>query len=156
LIERAFNIKHAFNDSDSNSRRSPNTSPETAQRILSAAVAEFARHGFTKTTVRGIAAAADVSPGLVIHHFGSKDGSAQRLRRPCVRTDHGVEGTNAEYATMAVQMMFGDPEMSTAVDYLVKSLLDPSEHGQRYFDHYVDLVESLYHRRFRRLHLPAE
>src|SRR5699024_5034980 len=30
----------------------------------------------------------------------------------------------------------------TAVDYLVKSLLDPSEHGQRYFDHYVDVVES--------------
>ena len=128
--------------SDSNSRRSPNTSPETAQRILSAAVAEFARHGFTKTTVRGIAAAADVSPGLVIHHFGSKDG----LRSAC--DDHVFElitsakARNAEYATMAVQMMFGDPEMSTAVDYLVKSLLDPSEHGQRYFDHYVDLVES--------------
>lgn len=43
---------------------------------------------------------------------------------------------------MAVQMMFSDPELATSVDYLVKSLLDPSEHGQRYFDHYVDLVES--------------
>ena len=128
--------------SDSNSRRSPNTSPETAQRILSAAVAEFARHGFTKTTVRGIAAAAQVSPGLVIHHFGSKDG----LRSAC--DEHVFEriaeskAANAGYATMAVQMMFDDPEMSTAVDYLVKSLLDPSDHGQRYFDHYVDLVES--------------
>ncbi|MFP3395318.1 TetR family transcriptional regulator [Brevibacterium sp. SIMBA_078] len=128
--------------SDSNSRRSPNTSPETAQRILSAAVAEFARHGFTKTTVRGIAAVADVSPGLVIHHFGSKDG----LRSAC--DEHVFEriaeskAANAGYASMAVQMMFDDPEMSTAVDYLVKSLLDPSDHGQRYFDHYVDLVES--------------
>ena len=127
---------------DSNSHRSPNTSPETAQRILSAAVAEFARHGFTKTTVRGIAAAAQVSPGLVIHHFGSKDG----LRSAC--DEHVFEriaeskAANAGYASMAVQMMFDDPEMSTAVDYLVKSLLDPSEHGQRYFDHYVDLVES--------------
>ncbi|MGJ5725782.1 TetR/AcrR family transcriptional regulator [Brevibacterium sp. H602] len=127
---------------DSNSHRSPNTSPETAQRILSAAVAEFARHGFTKTTVRGIAAAAQVSPGLVIHHFGSKDG----LRSAC--DEHVFEriaeskAANAGYASMAVQMMFDDPEMSTAVDYLVKSLLDPSDHGQRYFDHYVDLVES--------------
>lgn len=127
---------------DSNSRRSPNTSPETAEKILSAAVAAFARHGFTKTTVRGIAAAAEVSPGLVIHHFGSKDG----LRSAC--DEHVFEriaeskAANAGYATMAVQMMFDDPEMSTAVDYLVKSLLDPSEHGQRYFDHYVDLVES--------------
>ncbi len=105
-------------------------------------MAEFAEHGFTKTTIRGIAAAAEVSPGLVIHHFGSKDG----LRSAC--DDHvfdlitNAKARNAEYATMAVQMMFSDPELATSVDYLVKSLLDPSEHGQRYFDHYVDLVES--------------
>ncbi|MBX4377656.1 TetR family transcriptional regulator, partial [Mycobacterium tuberculosis] len=43
--------------------RSPNSSPETAQRILDAAVREFAAHGFAKTTVRAIAAAAGVSPG---------------------------------------------------------------------------------------------
>ncbi|RAC10263.1 TetR/AcrR family transcriptional regulator, partial [Burkholderia multivorans] len=59
--------------------RSPNSSPETAQRILVAAVREFAAHGFAKTTVRAIAAAAGVSPGLVIHHFGSKEG----LRTAC-------------------------------------------------------------------------
>jgi AcrR family transcriptional regulator len=128
--------------SDSHPRRSPNSSPETAEKILSAAVAEFAAHGFTKTTVRGIAAAAEVSPGLVIHHFGSKDG----LRSAC--DDHvfdlimSAKESNAAYATMAVQVIFDDPEMSTALDYLIKSLLDPSEHGQRYFDHYVDLVET--------------
>ncbi len=122
--------------------RSPNSSPETAERILDAAVGEFAAHGFAKATVRGIAAAAGVSPGLVIHHFGSKEG----LRTACddhvfdLITEKKVE--NAGYAVMAVQMMFDDPAMSTAVDYLLKSLLDPSEHGQRYFDHYVDLVES--------------
>jgi AcrR family transcriptional regulator len=127
---------------DSDSRRSPHSSPETAERILSAAVAEFAEHGFTKTTIRGVAAAAEVSPGLVIHHFGSKEG----LRSAC--DDHVFEAItdakakNAGYAAMAVQMMFNDPEMTTAVDYLIKSLLDPSDHGQRYFDHYVDLVES--------------
>ena len=124
------------------STRSPHSSPETARRILSAAVAEFAEHGFTKTTVRGIATAAGVSPGSVIHHFGSKEG----LRSAC--DDHFFDqiteskAQNAEYRSMAVQMMFDDPEMSTAVDYLTKSLLDPGEHGQRYFDHYVDLVES--------------
>lgn len=129
-------------NSDSIPRRSPHASPETAEKILSAAVAEFAEHGFTKTTIRGIAAAAGFSPGLVIHHFGSKDG----LRTAC--DEHVFEriadskAKNAEYASMAMQMMFDDPEMTTAVDYLVKSLLDPSDHGQRYFDHYVDLVES--------------
>ncbi|WP_209370440.1 TetR/AcrR family transcriptional regulator [Brevibacterium renqingii] len=122
--------------------RSPNSSPETAERILSAAVREFAEHGFTKATVRGIATAAEVSPGLVIHHFGSKEG----LRSAC--DDHVFElitetkAQHADYAVGAMQVMFDDPKMRTAVDYLVKSLLDPSEHGQRYFDHYVSLVES--------------
>src|SRR5215470_455855 len=34
----------------------------------------FAEHGPDAVTVRQIATAAGVSPGLVIHHFGSKDG----------------------------------------------------------------------------------
>jgi TetR/AcrR family transcriptional regulator, regulator of cefoperazone and chloramphenicol sensitivity len=34
----------------------------------------FADHGPDAVTVRQIAAAASVSPGLVLHHFGSKDG----------------------------------------------------------------------------------
>jgi AcrR family transcriptional regulator len=34
----------------------------------------FAEHGPDAVTVRQIASAAGVSPGLVIHHFGSKDG----------------------------------------------------------------------------------
>ena len=34
----------------------------------------FAEHGPDAVTVRQIAATAGVSPGLVIHHFGSKDG----------------------------------------------------------------------------------
>ncbi|WP_181275002.1 TetR/AcrR family transcriptional regulator [Brevibacterium oceani] len=128
--------------SDSTSRRSPNSSPETAERILSAAVAEFAEHGFSKTTIRGIAAAAEVSPGLVIHHFGSKEGLRTACDEYVFEAITASKAKNAEYATMAVQMMFDDPAMATAVHYLVKSLLDPSEHGQRYFDHYVDLVES--------------
>jgi AcrR family transcriptional regulator len=41
-------------------------------RIREAALAQFAEHGFERTTIRGIAAAAGVSPGLVRHHFGSK------------------------------------------------------------------------------------
>lgn len=129
-------------NSESRSSRSPNSSPETAEKILTAAVGQFSAHGFTKATIRGIATAAGVSPGLIIHHFGSKE----ELRSAC--DDHVFEriseskAQNAGYASMAVQMMFDDPEMRTALDYLVKSLLDPTEHGQRYFDHYVDLVES--------------
>ncbi|MFN8068253.1 MAG: TetR family transcriptional regulator [Mycolicibacterium insubricum] len=50
----------------------------TAARIRDAAVDQFGRHGFG-VGVRAIAAAAGVSPALVNHHFGSKDG----LRTAC-------------------------------------------------------------------------
>ena len=47
-------------------------------RIRDAAIDLFGRDGF-RVSVRSIAAAAGVSPGLVIHHFGSKD----NLHRAC-------------------------------------------------------------------------
>ena len=51
----------------------------TTARIRDAAIARFPVDGIQGTTVRAIAANAGVSPGLVIHHFGSKDG----LHRAC-------------------------------------------------------------------------
>lgn len=50
----------------------------TAARIRDAAIEVFGDRGF-RVGVRVIAAAAGVSPGLVNHHFGSKDG----LRSAC-------------------------------------------------------------------------
>jgi AcrR family transcriptional regulator len=48
-------------------------------RIRDAALEQFAEHGFDGATIRGIAEAAGVSPGLVQHHFGSKEA----LRQAC-------------------------------------------------------------------------
>jgi AcrR family transcriptional regulator len=45
---------------------------ETEARILGAARHEFANSGYERATIRGIAAAAGVNPGLVVHYFGSK------------------------------------------------------------------------------------
>ncbi|AQT79077.1 TetR family transcriptional regulator [Mycolicibacterium litorale] len=50
----------------------------TAARIRDAAIDLFGSRGFD-VGVRAIAEAAGVSPGLVIHHFGSKEG----LRKTC-------------------------------------------------------------------------
>ncbi|MFF4233848.1 TetR family transcriptional regulator [Streptomyces sp. NPDC001820] len=47
--------------------------PGARERILKAARTEFAERGYDKTTVRGIAKAADVDPALVHHYFGTKD-----------------------------------------------------------------------------------
>jgi len=41
-------------------------------RIRQAAMAHFAEHGYERATIRGIAATAGVSPGLLRHHYGSK------------------------------------------------------------------------------------
>jgi AcrR family transcriptional regulator len=48
-------------------------------RIRDAAMALFAKHGVAATSLRGVARVAGVSPGLVVHHFGSKDGLVQAV-----------------------------------------------------------------------------
>ncbi|MFW0785412.1 TetR family transcriptional regulator [Gordonia sp. CPCC 206044] len=58
--------------------RSASDDRTTRARLRDTAIEVFARDGFA-ATVRTIAEAADVSPGLVIHHFGSKE----KLRAEC-------------------------------------------------------------------------
>ena len=45
---------------------------ETRERILSAAIVEFAEAGYDAATIRAIAARADVDAALVHHYFGAK------------------------------------------------------------------------------------
>ncbi|MCX4818497.1 TetR family transcriptional regulator [Streptomyces sp. NBC_01142] len=54
-------------------RTDSESGPGARERILQAARTEFAERGYDKTTVRGIARAADVDPALVHHYFGTKD-----------------------------------------------------------------------------------
>jgi len=53
----------------------------TRARIRDAAIACFADNGISATTARKVATVAAVSPGSVIHHFGSMEG----LRNECDR-----------------------------------------------------------------------
>ena len=46
---------------------------QTQERILSSARRLFAESGYDRTTIRAVAAAAQVNPGLVMHYFGSKE-----------------------------------------------------------------------------------
>lgn len=48
--------------------------PRNIERIRQAALQSFARSGTGATTMRGVAAAAGVSLGLVQHHFATKAG----------------------------------------------------------------------------------
>lgn len=55
------------------SRTDSADAPAARDRILAAAREEFSERGFDKTSIRGIAKAADVDPALVHHYFGTKE-----------------------------------------------------------------------------------
>lgn len=59
----------------------------TRERILSVAQSLFARHGYDGTSVRAVAAAADVAPNLVTRYFGGKPG----LFRAATTIDLGAD-----------------------------------------------------------------
>ena len=72
------------------------TDDRTAKaRIRDAAIECFARDGIDGTTARKVATSAEVSPGLVIHHFGSMEG----LRSAC---DRYVAATIRDYKRNAI------------------------------------------------------
>ncbi|MBN2848777.1 MAG: helix-turn-helix transcriptional regulator, partial [Coriobacteriia bacterium] len=75
---RLCQIEHGYSILNMRSAYHPDDR-KTAARIRDAAIARFGDVGFEKATVRDIAADAGVSPGLVLHHFGSKAG----LREAC-------------------------------------------------------------------------
>lgn len=65
---------------------------ETRKRILESAAKLFARQGLGRTSVREIAAAANVNVALVSHHFGGKD----KLYDACVDAMYGeLDGLSA-------------------------------------------------------------
>ena len=97
-------------------------------RIRDAAIHRFGTDGFG-ASVRAIAADAGVSPALVIHHFGSKDG----LRAAC--DEHVLqlirEGENDAFASSSPGELFADlaamDGYAPLVGYLVQALLAGGE-----------------------------
>ena len=93
-------------------------------RIRDAAIRRFGADGF-HASVRAIAADAGVSPGLVIHHFGSKDA----LRAACdehvlrmIREGETDAFTAASPGNLLAQLAAMD-DYAPLVGYLVQALL---------------------------------
>ncbi|MFF5212725.1 TetR/AcrR family transcriptional regulator [Streptosporangium sp. NPDC000396] len=115
----------------------------TRARIRDAAMGLFAEQGAKATTIRGIAAAAGVSPGLVQHHFGTKE----RLRQAC---DEYVLSYVREQASAGVtDRNLGKPEFIENVHrtapplmkYLGRALVDGSPRAAAMFDELVSVTE---------------
>lgn len=101
-------------------------------RIRTAALRLFAERGVAATSLREVARVAGVTPGLVVHHFGGKDGLHEAidgfvldLFREALDSVP-LEGLTREVAAardVAVTRMFEDnPE---AIDYLRRVVVTP-------------------------------
>ncbi len=80
--------------------------------IRNAALRLFAERGHDAVTVREIATAAGVSPGLVVHHFGSKDGLRAAVDA------HAGESFDAVFAELGGQdlaAMLASGEATTSI-----------------------------------------
>ncbi|MDJ0923664.1 MAG: TetR family transcriptional regulator [Acidimicrobiia bacterium] len=109
-----------------------------AARIRDAAISEFANNGVAGTSIRAIAAAAGVSPGLVIHHFGSKD----ELRVACDEFVAGIirevkGGAMASGGAFDVTAAFRTVGEIPAAKYLARTLVDGSPHVTELVDEIV-------------------
>lgn len=114
-----------------------------AARIRDAAIRRFATQGFT-ASVRQIAADAEVSPGLVIHHFGTKD----RLREVCdAHVSDQIRVAKTEVLTAADPGMFlsalaAVTDYAPLAGYVVRSLVAGGDLAARFIEHMVDDVRT--------------
>ena len=118
-------------------------SQDGAGRILAAAILLFGEHGVRGTTLKAIAAEADVSQALIVHHYGTKDG----LRAAC---DEYVADTIRERKeeTLAAEPQL-DPLMALRhlehgrplLRYLIRTLTEGGSHASELIDGMVDDAE---------------
>ena len=124
------------------SRESPDDR-STKARIRDAAIDCVAEHGVAATTARRVAAAAGVSTGLVIHHFGSMDG----LHAEC---DEYVAAVIRQRKSAAMEVGPGfDPlaamrgaSMAPLMGYLARALVDDSSAVNMLIDEMIDDAEA--------------
>jgi TetR/AcrR family transcriptional regulator, regulator of cefoperazone and chloramphenicol sensitivity len=109
----------------------------TRARIRDAAMAQFAEHGFKDATLRGIAATAGVSTGLVQHHFGTKEGLRQACDKAAVdiirRQLEVVEHLDSKVASPDFATVLYDTSPLLA-RYMIRLLVDGSSAAAWLFD----------------------
>ncbi|TDW29067.1 TetR family transcriptional regulator [Cryobacterium psychrophilum] len=113
-------------------------------KIRDAAIDHFATDGFRKASVRAIATTAGVSAGLVMHHFGSKEG----LREAC---DDYVLGTiirraqdesSPEGLRAVLQGYLADStRYARDLGYISRAITEDSVAGRRIVDAIIDETE---------------
>jgi AcrR family transcriptional regulator len=107
-------------------------------RIREAALKHFAEQGYERATIRDIAQTAGVSPGLLRHHYGSKDDLRKACDEYVLQTLHHVtaqllDDPTSSANTQQVSKQFGR--------YIARSLVDGSPTIGTIFDEMVTITE---------------
>ncbi len=120
------------------------TRPDAPERIVDAAIACIAEHGPTRATLRRVAAAADVSPGLIVHHFGGKEG----LRAACDRTiarrvaERKLDAMRRGAALDPVRAFAASDPNDPTLRYLARVLAHGGPAVDRLIDDLIDQAET--------------
>ena len=111
-------------------------------RIRDAAIASIAEHGISGTTARKVASTAGVSPGLVIHHFGSMEGLRLTCDQYVATLIREVKGRAMSGGpTLDVLAALRDAPNGPLMGYLAQVLADDSPAVARLVDDLVDDAE---------------
>lgn len=117
----------------------------TRQRILTAARELFGDRGFERTTIRAIAAGAQVDPALVIQHFGSKRSlfSEAASAAPGEALQGDAEGL-MEFLLLTIGMKIGDlPETSLTTMRSMLTDRESAEHARAVLDRQVEQIAAV-------------
>lgn len=107
--------------------------------IIQAAIRLFGKHGIDATSLREVAKAAGISPALVVHHFGSKEGLVAAVDKAALQEfgaaygfDETAEGSDLlrQRAEQTARVMRDRPE---ACAYLGRALVEGTPGSARLF-----------------------
>lgn len=110
-------------------------------RIREAALRLFSTNGIAATSIRAVAEEAGVSPGLIIHHFGSKDGLCRALDEAVLdRMEQAVQAVSSSApATDLVEQQAQEiaaviRDAPVLADYIGRALSERGEAGVALFE----------------------
>lgn len=107
-------------------------------RIRDAAFARFAADGVAATSLKSIAADVGVSPSLVIHHFGSKEGLREACDEYVVERHRQLVRSTTGGALDPLQSLRQIDEAVPMVRYLARTLPDGSRHATTLIEEIVE------------------
>lgn len=122
-------------------------------RLLLVAMHLFAEKGFDGVTVRDISSAADVSVGLINHHFRSKEGLRQAvddyfISRTGAAIERAIEASHDLDPELAADFQrkwivkYND-EWPEFVAYLRRAIVEASPWGETLFKRYLESIKRM-------------